>query len=77
MLPKLRFGFDPLESSNEPLRGWGHPEKSRLGGWRTELLTSLEQIEALRVRSCEGLQKVVLDAQASTSAVAGACASVP
>ena len=33
MLPRLRFGFDPLEGSNEPLRGWGHPDfkkKSRL-----------------------------------------------
>jgi hypothetical protein len=43
MLSRLRFGFDPLESSNEPLRGWGHPDfkkKSRLGGC-TELLTQL------------------------------------
>ena len=44
MLPRLRFGLDPLESSNETLRGGGHPDfkkKSRLGGWRTELLTQL------------------------------------
>jgi hypothetical protein len=33
MLPRLRFVFDPLEGSNEPLRGRGHPDfkkKSRL-----------------------------------------------
>ena len=64
--------------SNELLRlgPSGLQEEGRLEGFRTELWTSLEQIEALTVGSCEGLQKVVLDAPREHHAVAG-CASVP